>query len=318
MQCPEFLPDYSTPIWTLHEWLGEGVLRFVRSYYHRMESRIGMHANEFYELDIIADGEGWHYLNQEQYPIKKGDVFIVPPGMKHGFFSEGGMIVFHSLIACAFFEQYDRELYNLPGFAILCEIEPYLRGKSKEPMQLGLFEEDYREIVPSMDALAALEKRRYAGRDTLMNAQLLYLLGLLSSYMHRRQNGNAVTGEDEIAKIIVRCMEYIRVNASKKISIDELSAQANMARSTFMRHFQRICGCTPISFLTKCRITNARKLLCYSDLSVAVISQECGFYDSSHFMRMFLREESMTPLDFRTIQNNKKNYAHCTLCIRRD
>ena len=47
------------------------------------------------------------------------------------------------------------------------------------------------------------------------------------------------------------------------------------------------------------RINIARKLLEKTEMSVSAIAQEAGFYDLSHFSRIFKRERGVTPGQYR-------------------
>jgi len=114
--------------------------------------------------------------------------------------------------------------------------------------------------------------------------------------------------------LIARSMEYIRINFSKKLVIDELAAKVNMSRSAYLRHFRKVSGKSPASFIALCRVAYAKKLLCYTKKQISFIAQECGFYDSSHFVRVFKSVEGINPSQFRTIYKGKVVYPLCSLC----
>ena len=43
----------------------------------------------------------------------------------------------------------------------------------------------------------------------------------------------------------------------------------------------------------------ARKLLADTDKTISDIAEECGFYDQSHFIKMFARLRRQTPSEYR-------------------
>ena len=45
---------------------------------------IGMHEQEFFEINIISRGNGIHYINNNRINANTGDVFIIPPKISHG------------------------------------------------------------------------------------------------------------------------------------------------------------------------------------------------------------------------------------------
>ena len=46
------------------------------------------HSQAFYEINIITRGEGVHHFGEKIYPARRGDVFIIPPNILHGY--DGG------------------------------------------------------------------------------------------------------------------------------------------------------------------------------------------------------------------------------------
>ena len=55
-----------------------------------------------------------------------------------------------------------------------------------------------------------------------------------------------------------------------------------------------------MNYVTKMRMTLAKKLLEETDLSASEISRRCGYMDTTNFFRNFKQSESMTPLEYRT------------------
>ena len=47
---------------------------------------INMHSHDFYEINIITNGLGRHYISNKSIQAQKCDVFFLPPNVKHGYF----------------------------------------------------------------------------------------------------------------------------------------------------------------------------------------------------------------------------------------
>ncbi len=310
-------PTHTKPRWKNSEWFGGCQLEYVKTYFHHVKNYIGVHTNEFFELNIVVEGSGWYYINDRFYDIDPGSIIIVPPGVPHGCSTESMLNVFCALIRCSFFEQYEYELLNLPGYTILFEIEPYLRNESKEPFSIRFYRDDFNDIVSQLHNLVKLEQSSYPGREVLKNSLFLYLVGVLSASTSNMKKYQKYNTTDQISISIVSIMEYIRMNANKKLSIDDLAKRSKMSRSTFFRYFKKVCGCTPVSFLNLCRISLAKRFLCHTNKSISEIAQECGFFDSSHFLRSFTSSEGISPSDFRNLYIGKTEYSLCSICMRR-
>ena len=87
-------------------------------------------------------------------------------------------------------------------------------------------------------------------------------------------------------------------------TIDKLESMANMSRASYIRHFEALNGKTLNQYLTKIRIKNASDLLLNTNLTITEISMRCGFFDSSHFSKIFKKYKGKLPLQYR--EENKK------------
>lgn len=93
--------------------------------------------------------------------------------------------------------------------------------------------------------------------------------------------------------------EYIDLHYQTKITLDELAGTFYINKFYLTRIFREQFGVTISSYLLQVRITHAKKLLRYSDLTIEKIGAECGMSDSNYFARMFKKVEGMSPGEFR-------------------
>ncbi|HIS91946.1 MAG TPA: helix-turn-helix domain-containing protein [Candidatus Alectryocaccomicrobium excrementavium] len=311
------LPEHDFPHWQSDAWFSGRHMGYVKSYFHQCADYIGLHDCDFYEMSIVLDGAGNHILENRIFSAAPGSIFIVPPGVRHGYQADGSLLMFQALIHQKFFDRYDHELRCLPGYTLLFEIEPFLCIGTERAPSLCLYKQDFDAISPDLRALVALERMQYAGVEVLKNMRLLAVIGLLASYTERMRGdgGRRTASANSAASMdIARSMEYIRSHLGEKLSINDLAQMANMSRSTYLRHFRCVSGSTPNAFIQLCRISYARRLLCYSQMSMTDIALECGFFDNSHFSRTFTAYEGMSPTDFRLLHKDSISYCMCTLC----
>ena len=92
---------------------------------------------------------------------------------------------------------------------------------------------------------------------------------------------------------------YIKKNYAQKLTTDSLAATFRFSRSYFAVQFKKHTGITIHDYLLICRMTEAKRLLDESDLSVSQISETVGFTDAGTFIRAFRRKEKCTPLKYR-------------------
>ena len=56
---------------------------------------------------------------------------------------------------------------------------------------------------------------------------------------------------------------------------------------------------SPIAYLTKTRMENARRLLLDADLTIKEVAAQVGYQDAHYFSRAFARESGMAPTAYR-------------------
>jgi AraC-like DNA-binding protein len=78
-----------------------------------------------------------------------------------------------------------------------------------------------------------------------------------------------------------------------------LAAEVGMSRSAFALRFQELVGDTPMKYLARHRIANARRLLTASNASIGEIARQVGYESEAAFSRSFVRHAGVTPSAFR-------------------
>lgn len=273
------------------------------AYLHEIGTRqpyIGMHVHCFYEINIITEGHGRHYIGDNSLSAAAGDVFIMPPGVRHGFLPEGRMLIFHLILGPAFMERYRAELHGLQDYALLFEVEPYLRSVRESRFSLRLAPDELQAVLPELERIEVLCASTDPTAELMRNGYALYVTAELISYMERQRHAESPTDEGgRTLQQVAVCMEYINSHLTERIRIDTLCRLSAMSPSTLYRAFRRICGMPPCGYQLLCRINTARQLLLNTDRTVLDVALSCGFFDSSHFIRVFTESVGMTPARFR-------------------
>lgn len=89
----------------------------------------------------------------------------------------------------------------------------------------------------------------------------------------------------------------------KKLELDELAKNIFISKYYLVRKFKNEIGLTPHNFQVQRRIRKAQQLLIDSK-SITEVANEVGFYDQSHFIRIFKEYLNVTPSEY--IESVKK------------
>ncbi len=93
--------------------------------------------------------------------------------------------------------------------------------------------------------------------------------------------------------------KYLDAHYTEKFSLDELSDRFFLSKYHLSREFHRYYGTTLNQYVISRRLTQAKKLLRFSGLSLEEIARQCGFYDASYLNRQFKNSEGITASEFR-------------------
>lgn len=94
-------------------------------------------------------------------------------------------------------------------------------------------------------------------------------------------------------------IDLVRRRFADPLKVADLAEAAGMSPTQLERALRRALGLSPKQLIIRTRIEEAVRRLDDSDLPIAVVAGECGFYDQSAFTRQFQRAVGMTPGAYR-------------------
>ena len=247
---------------------------------------IAMHDHDFYEINIVLCGRGVHIVGDKDIPASAGDVFVIPPSVVHGYRCDGtGFDVYHLIVKEEFISKYSDELSGFSGFRRIFEVEPYLRERSGRAY-LHIDREAMDFLSGCIGLLSSLAGDGSCEADTLRSSLALTVIGYISRQVGK---GAPSASHDRDVEAMAEVLDFIDGNLSERITVEMLSARANMSRATFMRRFISVCGMPPHAYITERRVAEARRLISHGS-TVTDAAAECGFYDASHLLKMMKRD----------------------------
>ena len=102
---------------------------------------------------------------------------------------------------------------------------------------------------------------------------------------------------------ISRVNDYIKDHLEHCIRTTELASLLDLSVSHFSHAFKHTTGVTPQKYVTALRIEAARKEMMCTRLSLSEIALSNGFYDQSHFCRVFRLKTGMSPQSWRKLHS---------------
>ena len=292
--------EYLNRHFTVEEIFKSPIL-MVRGFVERNYSK-GMHSQGFYEINIVLRGSAIHRIGENDLTVGKGDVFIIPPNVDHGYAGGEGFDVYHLLISPKYLEKNSAELKLLPAFSSLFRIDPLMREKASAKLNFALNDSELSTLIPTLDGLVLHSRESSTESAIIAGGEALIIIAQLCAIYDKK--AKKIAAENTEDEPFLNSIAYIYENFDQTLTTESLAHIAQMSRTSYIERFKRVTGLPPARFQRQYRISVAKQLLAEGTLSETEIAQEIGCYDISHFIKMFKAETEMTPFEFR-----KKNVS---------
>jgi len=250
-----------------------------------------VHVHNFDELVFILGGSAVHIIDDDTYPIIRGDVFVVRGNHKHGYSNSKHLNIVNVLYQREYFESLKIKFTELPGFNALFVHEPLYRKKHKFKSKLHLNSQQLQKISRLLNFMIVEQNDEWAGtpasKECIFELMVIDVCKCFSELNSPRPKA--------LLKIST-AIDFIEQNFDKPISNAVLSSKAGMLESSFRYSFKKVTGLAPIDYLIKLRIEKAADMMTKNSRTrVTDVALNSGFDNSAYFTRKFRDIIGMTP-----------------------
>jgi AraC-like DNA-binding protein len=245
-----------------------------------------------YELVLIVDGSGeLIFADGQRLVIAPHALFVIPPFAPHEFRCEWcDHCAVHFDLAPGF-PPFARDLDRRKPYEV-----QFTHGLSLPRRSTLTAGDGVQESIIEIIRLRAEPAPLASWEASLLLSRIL--LGLL----RKSRDGQAATSDAPQSRAqvrIARAVAYANQHFAEKLTAAQLAKAADISPSHFNRLFNEWTGYSPMEYLRRLRVEQARKLLADVDLSIKEIAARTGFDDAYHFSKVFRRIDGLPPTRFR-------------------
>ncbi|GGJ57976.1 AraC family transcriptional regulator [Virgibacillus salexigens] len=241
------------------------------------------HTHHFTELFYIVNGKGSFVLPTHEIPVKENDLVIINPNVEH--------------------TEKSNVQDSLQYIALGIEGLTFSLTEEKDA-QMGPF--TYRG--DREDVLFYLNKLL----NEVMHGDIQYeiicqnIIEILIVKLKREKKFTIEKTETlNINKAVAFIKHYINQNYRNNITLDLLAKVGHINKYYLSHTFKKDMGISPIEYLNKVRIKEAKILLDTTDYNIGEIAEIIGFSSQSFFTQAFKRTTNQTPSTYRKVQLNR-------------
>lgn len=242
------------------------------------------HALSFYELMFVTGGRGALDLDASSLEVRPGAAFVTAPGQARRWRLRSPLEA-----VVVFFE---REFVD--GFFADVPFLDALDTRAESDARLSLDEPHFDRMLTVLAGLAEeMESLRPDSPHVLRAGLYQVLVGL---GRHAAPIAGNEASRSSIARAFVRAVdEHFR----RRQRVLEYARALGVTPEHLSRVVHRETGTTASEIIHRRVLLEAKRMLRYTDASVATIADELSFADASHFVRSFKRAFGHTPRRFR-------------------
>lgn len=132
--------------------------------------------------------------------------------------------------------------------------------------------------------------------ESLFNSLAFHLL-----YKYANKQPQLIDNSDGLAPYkLKQILNYIGDRLSEEVSVEAMANYLDLSPFHFCREFKKSVGLTPHKYIMQQRVEMAKILLKKErNLPLAEVALDCGFYNQSHFGRVFKSYVGTTPKRYR-------------------
>ncbi len=278
------------------ELVDHGTVMFPIACYHDdlAKDKVPWHWHDELETIVVEKGTAIVAVDGEKYTVKQGDGVFINAGVLHAVWSEDGAVgylhsvVFHprlvgSGVDSVFWQRYMGPLVENRGLKAL-----YFEDGSPWQMEvIQAIETAWQECVS--------EQPGYEFRVRNALSQLVFLLSNVHPAAPNRPSEKALRDEKRIKLML----QYIQEHYAEELNTPIIARTALVSESECLRCFRNTIGIPPIQYVKQFRIQKATELLMTSEQKITDIGVQCGFANTSYFIKTFREIRGCTPIEYR-------------------
>jgi AraC family transcriptional activator of pobA len=283
-------PQSGTPEFWIHAETIES-----RSRLHNWE--IKQHRHEtFFQILQIRTGEGDALFGRETLRLSPGTVVMVPPGVVHGF---------------RFSHDLNGQVITMLAARVSARPACLMRFMSRQWLFHVEQDAEGHYLMATLDRIEQELALHFSPRTALLEACLDVFLTLAADRVDSGDPAEA-SARDRIARLNALIGAHYRQHCPASFYAEQLGMSVT--------HLNRIArtgtGRSLKELLTDRLISEARRNLVFSLLSIQQIAYELGYSDPAYFTRTFLRATGETPGAFRRRERSQSSPAAAPAPVR--
>lgn len=241
-----------------------------------------------YEMILVTEGRARVVINHKTYSLARKSLLFISRLERHNF-----MVLD---------EPYSRYVVTMSSELIMSNIKDieltsiFIQRPKEFQHAVTLSDQAFDMLLP----LFIRMKNEYENQPAFyISRSASLVVAILIDLYRTHPECFPSRSHNNISNAVLNTQRYINDHFNQKLTLQEIADQNYISRHALSLAFKDIVGISFKDYLLIFRITEAKKLLITTDLSVEEIASQVGYINVNNFIQIFKEKESITPLQYR-------------------
>jgi AraC-like DNA-binding protein len=252
------------------------------------------HRHDLYEVFWISEGQGTCWVDFQPYEIQPPMLVFIAPGQVHSWTLTGPFAGYILLFTNDFFATRSIDVSSRP-----LEI-PLFEAPGAGPA-LSVVKDHAADFSQLLRKLESEFQTSQQDQDVALHA---YLRLLLIEAKRLTEKLPGTNHKDESAALLTKkFLQLVERNFLAIASVADYAEMLDVSANHLIETTKRTVGKPAGRIIRERVLLEAKRLLCYSDMSASDIAYHLSFEDPSYFSRFFKKYTGLCPMEFRNISS---------------
>ncbi|MCM1156321.1 MAG: AraC family transcriptional regulator [Roseburia sp.] len=258
-------------------------------YNDKNPNKVDFHTHDYYEFYFFLEGAVSIQIEQEIYPLRFGDIMLIPPGTAHRLVIHDRDVRYRRFVFWISLSYYENLCALSDDYAYL------MRRAARE--KLYIFHNDrisFNTIQTKIIRLLEEIHSERFGKKTQIPLCVDDLILHVNRIIYEQEHPQNRSGETSLYE---RIPAYIEEHIEEELSLDRLAEVFYVSKYHIAHIFKENLGMSIHQYIMKKRLSLCREAL-LSKESISSVYTSFGFGDYSSFYRAFRKEYGVSPKEF--------------------